>query len=89
MNWFVAFSTGVGVGLVSFGGLWLTLRQMIQMPHRRTWVTISQIGRLALCALVIGALSRHGIGAIVCALAGLWIARWHLIRHLGVAADGR
>lgn len=89
MNWIAAFSIGVGLGLVSFGGLWLTLKQMIQMPYRRTWVTMSQIGRLALCTLVFGALSRDGVSAILPALGGFWIARLHLIRRLGVSADGR
>ncbi len=89
MNWFVALSIGFGAGLVSFGGLWLTVRQMIQMPYRRTWLIMSQVGRLGLCVLVFGALSREGIGAILPALGGIWIARLHLIRRLGVAADGK
>ena len=89
MNLVVAFAVGVGLGLACFGGLWLTLRQIIRGPYRRSWVTMSQIGRLALCTLVLGALSRDGIGAMLPALGGFWIARWQLIRRLGVDADGR
>ena len=89
MIWFTAFVVGVGVGLFSFGGLWLTVRQMIQMRYRRTGLIMSQIGRLGLCVVVFGALSREGIGAILPALGGFWIAHLHLIRRLGVAADGK
>ena len=89
MSWIVAFSIGAGLGLVCVGGLWLTVRRTITMPARRTSAIISQIARLALAALVFVALRRNGMAAILPALAGFWIARWHLIRRLGVTADGR
>ena len=89
MNVVAAFAVGVGLGFVCFGGLWLTLVQVLRRPSRKSWVTMSQIVRLALCTLVLGAISRDGVGAMLPALGGFWVARWHLIRRLGVAADGR
>jgi F1F0 ATPase subunit 2 len=89
MSWILGIVTGIGLGFACFGGLWLTVKQMMQSPHRGGWIAVSQIGRLALCSLMFCALSREGIGVVFSALGGFWIARWHLIRRLGVVADGK
>ena len=59
MNGFVALPIGVGLGLVCFGGLWLTLRQAMHVSRRSSWMAISQLSRLAVCALVFGAEPRR------------------------------
>jgi len=89
MSWILGIVIGIGFGLACFGGLWLTVKRMLQSPRRGGWVAVSQIGRLALCSLVFYALSREGIGVVFSALGGFWIARWHLIRCLGTVADGK
>ncbi len=89
MNLLAAFAIGVGLGLACFGWLWLAVRRSMAAGGRRGELAIGQLGRLALCGLVLCAVSRAGFGPIVSALGGFWIARWHLVRRLGVAADGQ
>ncbi len=89
MSLVIALAIGVGLGLACFGGLWLSLRQWMRTPRRTGWLALGQLSRLALCGLVFWALSRQGAGAVLAALAGLWVARWQLIYRLGVARHGR
>ena len=89
VNLVVAIAVGFGLGLACFGGLWLTVRQLAHMPRRTAWLTLGQTGRLVLCALAFYALSRQGLGPILAALAGFWIARWHLLHRWGVVRHGR
>lgn len=47
-SWILVFAMGLGIGGVYFGGLWLTLRQLLQWQHPYLWLTGSQLGRLAM-----------------------------------------
>jgi F1F0 ATPase subunit 2 len=83
MSWLVALAGGIGLGLVSFGGLWLTVRQLAQQPRYRMWIIVSQAARLILLTLGFYLFCRAGPGAVVCGLGGLLIAKWYLVLTLG------
>lgn len=87
MTWVTATTTGVGIGLVYFYGLWLTVRRVAGGGggSGRNWVAASHALRLLLAMLVFYALSLHGWQALVAALVGFGLARWHLLRRLGGA----
>lgn len=89
MTWFAAITTGFGLGLISFGGLWLTVRQLVDRPRRMVVIGASGFARLLLVGLVFYTLSREGADKVVAGLGGLWLARWCLIRRLGGALYGR
>jgi F1F0 ATPase subunit 2 len=80
MTWFAASATGFGVGLVSFGGLWLTVRQLVRRPRRQFWLGVSGLARLLLIGLAFFALCREGPDMLLAGLGGLWLARYCLIR---------
>jgi F1F0 ATPase subunit 2 len=82
MNWVAAVVTGVGLGLVNFGGLWVTARGMTA-GWTRGLLWASQLARLGLVAVGFFGLSREGADMALAGLAGLWLARWALVRHLG------
>jgi F1F0 ATPase subunit 2 len=86
MNWFAAITTGFGVGVLSFGGLWLTVREATFNPQRAAWVWAGQLLRLALVGLVFYGLVLEGPDKLLEGLAGLWLARWCLVRQLGAGA---
>jgi F1F0 ATPase subunit 2 len=83
MSWLFALAGGIGMGLASFGGLWLTVRQVVRQPRYRIRIMASQAARLALLSLGFYAVGRAGPGAVVCALGGLLIAKWYLVLSLG------
>lgn len=82
MSWLVALFGGIALGLVSFGGLWLTVR-MVSQPRYRIHIVASQAGRLILLALGLYAMCWMGPGAVICGLGGVLIAKWYLILKLG------
>ena len=78
MNWLVASTTGFGLGITYFGGLWLTLRSA---PRLMVW---SRLGRLAWAAFALTQILQVGGGkAIGPAIAGLFLAKLYLICTLG------
>jgi F1F0 ATPase subunit 2 len=83
MTWYAALTTGIGLGLVYFSGLWWSVRRLLRSPVRSRWFVASLIARVALTGLVLFALSHFGVEAVVFALAGFWLARWHLFRQVG------
>lgn len=83
MTWLVALVCGIGLGLLSFGGLWLTVRQLTRPRRYRIPLVVSQVGRLVLLAVGFYAVCQAGPGAVVCGLAGLVIAKWSLVLTLG------
>lgn len=88
MNWFAAVTTGFGLGLASFGTLWLTVRQLVCRSQGRAFMGASSLTRLLLVGLVLYALSREGPGELLAGLAGLRLARSCLARGLGGVRHG-
>ncbi|MHB1556875.1 MAG: N-ATPase subunit AtpR [Isosphaeraceae bacterium] len=89
MNWIVGVAAGAGLGLVYFGGLWLTVRAVLDRPARARWLPLLGAGRLALLSAGLVALIVQGPRGIVAALGGLWLSRWLLLRELGGAGHGK
>jgi F1F0 ATPase subunit 2 len=82
MNGAAAFLTGVGLGLVCFGSLWLTARRVMRCSAP-VGVGAGRLARLALAGATFYGLGREGPDAALAGLAGFWIARTYLIRQLG------
>ena len=89
MIWITAVGTGAGLGLAYFGGLWLTVRGVVNRPSRSSLVPYAGAIRLVLLGVGLTMLSRHGAGALLGALGGLWLLRSFLVRRLGGGHDGR
>ena len=53
MTWVAAMTTGFGLGLVSFGSLWLTVRQLVRRPRQRVLIAASRVVRLLLVLVVL------------------------------------
>lgn len=83
MNWVAAASTGAGLGIVYYGGLWLTLRAVLSNSLGTGWLTISRAARLGVVGIGFYGLAQEGVALACAALAGLLLARWYLIRRLG------
>jgi F1F0 ATPase subunit 2 len=83
-----ALGTGAGLGLLYFGGLWLTVRRVARFPSGKRPLIPSLAARLALAGLVFYSLSREGAAAVLFALAGFWLARTALAWE-GFAMAGR
>jgi F1F0 ATPase subunit 2 len=90
MNWAVAGSTGFGLGLAYFGGLWLSVRALRSDSRSSTRFLVGRLGRLVLAAVTFYALLRTGgTQAVIVGLVGVLAARWYLVRAIGRTADGR
>jgi len=83
MNWVTAASTGMGLGLAYYGGLWLTLRAVLNNSLGAGWLTVSRAARLGLVGTGFYGLAQEGAIIACAALGGLLLARWYLIRRLG------
>jgi F1F0 ATPase subunit 2 len=83
MNWLTAITTGFGLGLASFGGLWLTVRQLLCRRQRRLLSGVIVLARLILVGLAAYALSRDGADKLLAGFAGLMLGRWCVIRSVG------
>jgi F1F0 ATPase subunit 2 len=82
MSWLPALTTGAGLGLIYFGGLWLTVRQVAR-TQRKMVLAVSGVARLALAIIVFHALMQYGVGMVLAALAGFWLARLCMLWRLG------
>jgi len=88
MRWIAAMAAGVGLGLLYFGGLWLTVPLVVRKPGRPALFAASHAARFAVLGLALAALSRGGAGPLLAALAGLWLARSYLLFRLGGLRHG-
>jgi F1F0 ATPase subunit 2 len=83
MNWMMAIGVGAFTGLVYFGGLWLTVRQVTIRRRGGTLFFISCLARLILFGAMFYVLSRRSVGQAMAGLGGFWFARWYLLLRLG------
>jgi F1F0 ATPase subunit 2 len=88
MTWVAALTTGAGMGLAYFFGLWLTVQQVMRRQGGSRLIAWSRIARVVLAGLVFCGLGRHGSRLLVMGLIGFWLARGIVIcRFGGVAHD--
>jgi F1F0 ATPase subunit 2 len=88
MMWIAAVGAGAGLGLAYFGGLWLTVRGVVNRPSRSALIPYGGVARLVLLAAGLTILGRQGAGMLLAALGGLWLSRWFLIHRLAGGSDG-
>jgi F1F0 ATPase subunit 2 len=84
-----ALIAGAGLGIVFYGGLWLTVRHLLRRPRGPVWLWLSNGIRLAVVGLSFYGIGREGPDKLVLGLGGLWLARWGLVHHLGGQRHGR
>lgn len=89
MNWIMAITIGGLVGLIYFGGLWLTVREVVSGQRGAGLIFISRLARMALFGVVFYWLSQRSAGQAMAGLGGFWSARWYLLRRLGGRRDGK
>jgi F1F0 ATPase subunit 2 len=89
MTWFAAMTTGMGLGLAYFGGLWLTIRWLLPLSGGGVWWVFSQVARMTLSGAAFYAVGREGAGLIIWMLAGFLFARRCWLSEIGGAPHGR
>lgn len=90
MNWITAAGTGFGLGLVYFGGLWVSVRALRFGSLSLARFTLGRLMRFAVVAVTFYALLHAGgLTAVGAGMGGVLAARWCLIRLIGRTADGR
>lgn len=84
----LALLTGAGLGVVFFGGLWLTL---LKLPTTRWPILLalgSMIGRMCITILGFYLISDRSWQQLVACVAGFILARQLLIRRLRPVSSG-
>ena len=79
----LAFLWGAFLGLVYFGGLWLTLTHVLGKRCFRRWLAASFVCRLAAVLAGFWVVLPMDPVAFFCTLAGFFLVRMLLIRMLG------
>jgi F1F0 ATPase subunit 2 len=89
MTGIMALAAGIGLGFFYFGGLWLSVRRLVQTPRRPAlaWLGASRAVRFATLGVALSLLARGGAGLLLGALVGLWLARTYLVCRLGGVLD--
>jgi len=85
----VGLVAGAAIGLVYFGGLWLTVRRLPARRRPHLWLLGSFVLRLGLALAAFYLLVPLGWQALATGLAGLLAARQVLVRARGLGAAGR
>ncbi len=85
----LALTTGAGLGLTFFGGLWLTVRAFfLRKAQSRFLLGVSQLLRFVLVGLTLYGLSREGSDMLLAGLGGMWLARCWVLREVGGKGHG-
>lgn len=70
----LALVTGMGLGIVYFGGLWLTVQQLPKTRHPWLLVTGSLVGRMAIAVAGLAfVMDGHWERLMACLLTFLWV----------------
>ncbi len=85
MNALTALTTGVGIGLATLGGLWLSIRCAVRSRWGGAVLALSQGVRLLVAGAGFYAVARQGAGFVLPALAGFWLVRSGLVRRIVVS----
>lgn len=84
MNWAFAAGTGFSAGLLYFGGLWASIRQVKQHPNPIGAFLLTRAARLLLLGLILyGLVVTSGRDALIAGLAGVLAARMCMIQVVG------
>ncbi len=89
MNWMIAMTSGALVGLIYFGGLWLTVREVVGKQRGAGLLLVSGLARMALFGAVFYWLSQRSAGQAMAGLGAFWSVRWCLLRRLGGGSNGK
>ena len=79
----ISISSGIILGMVYFGGLWLTLQRVRTTKQPALLTLASFMGRSALCILGFYLISGIGLRGLALCLAGFVLVKIALIRMLG------
>ncbi|MBO0797523.1 MAG: hypothetical protein J2P31_01755 [Blastocatellia bacterium] len=85
----MAIALGALVGLIYFGGLWLTVQRVVASESGAGLVFISRLARMILFGALFYFLSRRSAGLAIAGFGGFWSARWYLLLRLGGRSYGR
>ena len=80
----IGLAAGCLLGLVYFGGLWWTTRQLSSTPHPGPFVMASFVTRLGVLAAGLFATAQLGVASLGMAVVGLLFVRQLMIRHVQV-----
>ena len=80
---FVAFVAGIGLGVVYFGGLWLTIRHLPESRSPALVAMVSFAGRTMLTLLGMYFVMGGSWQRLVACMAGMVVARVVLVRRFG------
>ena len=84
LNIILPVFSGLALGILYFGGLWLTLRRLAISNQPAFLVLSSYVGRLALCLAGFILIARTaGLRGILICMASFIIARMILVRRWG------
>ncbi len=79
---------GVALGLIYFGGLWMTVRRLPSARFPALLLLVSAIGRGAVALLGLYALAGPRWDGLLAGMAGFAVARVALVRRLRPAQPG-
>lgn len=77
----LALAAGVGLGVLYFGGLWLTIRRLPETRHPALLTMGSYLARLALTMAGFYFVMDGQLSRLIAALAGFFLARQILVRR--------
>lgn len=88
-RWAVAFLGGGLLGLCYFGGLWLTLKKILEKRWPQRWLGVSLLVRLTVALTGFWAVARTDAGAFFFAVGGFFLVRIVLTRKIESKGEGR
>lgn len=84
----VGFVTGLVVGVVFFGGLWLTTRRLVTSPNPGLLALVSLVGRMSVLGLGLFLVAQVGAVALIAAACGTLAVRQWMIHQMRFGSRG-
>jgi len=81
----LAFLTGIVLGIIFFGGLWLTIRWAMNSKNPGIWFLLSMLSRTAIVVVGIFVITHGEIGEVLLCMAGFILTRIFLSRRLDLS----
>jgi F1F0 ATPase subunit 2 len=89
INWVIAIAIGAIVGVIYFGGLWLTVHRLVTKQRGASLLVISWLSRVMLFLAVFYILSGRGAAQALAGFGSFWFARLYLLYRLGSGHAGK